>query len=207
MNVVTAFCVRLMAAMYGNLVVEILLVVVCADMVFGSMRAAKERCWNSSVGIDGAIRKAGMVASIVLFSLMDMILRVDLFAWLPVNARDALNAVGIVKAGCTELFGLLYILYEAVSVLKNMLLCGLPVPAGVREKLGGWLNEMTDETNAQLTVEGHHTMMPVRFEEAQLAEMDEDTLRNMALEMGLSFDASASKEDLIQLLCAETVYV
>ena len=87
MNVLTAFGVRLMAAMENNLVVKLLLLAVCADMVFGSGRAIKERHWNSSVGIDGAIRKAGMVASIVLFSMMDMVLCVDLLGWLPVTAK------------------------------------------------------------------------------------------------------------------------
>lgn len=52
--------------------------------------------------------------------------------------------------GVTELFALLFILYEATSVLKNMLLCGLPVPAGLREKLGAWLSNMTEETNVDV---------------------------------------------------------
>ena len=55
--------------------------------------------------------------------------------------------------GVTELFALLFILYEATSVLKNMLLCGLPVPAGLREKLGAWLSTMTEETNVDVLAE------------------------------------------------------
>ena len=55
--------------------------------------------------------------------------------------------------GVTELFALLFILYEATSVLKNMLLCGLPVPAGLREKLGAWLSTMTEETNVDIVAE------------------------------------------------------
>ena len=55
--------------------------------------------------------------------------------------------------GATELFALLFILYEATSVLKNMLLCGLPVPAGLREKLGAWLSTMTEETNVDIVAE------------------------------------------------------
>ena len=59
----------------------------------------------------------------------------------------------MVKMGVTELFALLFILYEATSVLKNMLLCGLPVPAGLREKLGAWLSTMTEETNVDIVAE------------------------------------------------------
>lgn len=34
-----------------------------------------------------------------------------------------------------------------------MLLCGLPVPAGLREKLGAWLSTMTEETNMDMVTE------------------------------------------------------
>ena len=66
---------------------------------------------------------------------------------------------------------------------------------------------MTDETNAQLTAEGHHMMVPAHLDDSQLATMTEGELRNMALEMGLSVKSDATKDDLIQLLCAETVYI
>ena len=124
-----------------------------ADMVFGSLRAAKYRKWNSAVGIDGAIRKAGMLACVLLFTAIDMMMHVDVLGWLPVDTRNVLGACGVVKMGVTELFALLFILYEATSVLKNMLLCGLPVPAGLREKLGAWLSTMTEETNVDIVAE------------------------------------------------------
>ena len=124
-----------------------------ADMVFGSLRAAKYRKWNSAVGIDGAIRKAGMLACVLLFTSIDMMMHVDVLGWLPVDTRNVLDACGVVKMGVTELFALLFILYEATSVLKNMLLCGLPVPVGLREKLGAWLSTMTEETNVDIVAE------------------------------------------------------
>ena len=137
----------------GNIFVRLLLIAVCADMVFGSLRAAKYRRWNSAVGIDGAIRKAGMIASVLLFTMIDMILQLDLIGWIPADVQGTLHAVGIVKVGVTEMFAILYVLYETTSVLKNMLLCGLPVPAGLREKLASWLDTMTDETNVEVSQE------------------------------------------------------
>ena len=145
MEMVNAFFIRFFGALMGNIFVRLLLIVVCADMVFGSLRAAKYRCWNSAVGIDGAIRKAGMLACVLLFTAMDMMMHVDMLSWLPADLRNTLDACGVVKIGITELFALLFILYEATSILKNMLLCGLPVPAGMREKLASWLDSMTDE--------------------------------------------------------------
>ena len=75
-----------------------------ADMVFGSLRAAKYRKWNSTVGIDGAIRKAGMLACVLLLTAIDMMMHVDVLGWLPVDTRNVLDACGVVKMGVTELF-------------------------------------------------------------------------------------------------------
>ena len=152
-GMVNAFIIRFFSALMGNIFVRLLLIAVCADMVFGSLRAAKYRKWNSAVGIDGAIRKAGMLACVLLFTAIDMMMHVDVLDWLPVDTRNVLDACGVVKMGVTELFALLFILYEATSVLKNMLLCGLPVPAGLREKLGAWLSTMTEETKVDIVAE------------------------------------------------------
>ena len=153
MQMVNAFIIRFFAALMGNVFIQLLLIAVCADMVFGSLRAAKYRKWNSAVGIDGAIRKAGMLACVLLFTAIDMMMHVDVLGWIPVDTRNVLDTCGVVKMGVTELFALLFILYEATSVLKNMLLCGLPVPAGLREKLGVWLSTMTEETNVDIVAE------------------------------------------------------
>ena len=153
MQMVNAFIIRFFAALMGNVFIRLLLIAVCADMVFGSLRAAKYHCWNSAVGIDGAIRKAGMLACVLLFTAIDMMMHVDVLGWLPVDTRNVLDTCGVVKMGVTELFALLFILYEATSVLKNMLLCGLPVPAGLREKLGAWLSTMTEETQVDVLAE------------------------------------------------------
>lgn len=207
MNVVTAFCVRVIGAMADNLIVKLLLLAVCADMIFGSARAVKERHWNSSVGIDGAVRKAGMVASIVLFSIMDMVLSVDLLSWLPVEAKDVLDSIGIQKAGCTELFGFLYVLYEATSVLKNMLLCGLPVPAGIREKLSSWLDKMTDETCPSTTVQPDPLLIPVHLDPADMEDMADEDLKKMLDDMGIAYEEGDTREEMVEKLCGETVYI
>lgn len=134
----------------GNIFVRLLLIAVCADMIFGSLRAIKFRKWNSACGIDGGIRKAGMLAAILLFTLVDMILPANLLGWFPENWQTAMGTYGVMKIGVTELFSILFILYEATSVLKNMLLCGIPIPAGIRKSLTQWLDTMTDETTDEL---------------------------------------------------------
>lgn len=210
MELINAFYIRVTAALFGNIFVRLLLIVVCADMIFGSLRAIKYRCMNSCIGIDGATRKAGMVASVVLFTIVDVILRVDLMSWLPIEARNAMNAVGIVKAGVTELFAILYILYEAISVLKNMLLCGLPVPAGIREKLTTILDKWTDETMPETECEemtADRLELSVCFDRAQLEAMGLDNLRAMADRWGMDYDENATAADLAAMIDSGEVTV
>lgn len=206
MQTINAFIIRLVGTLVNNIFVDILFVAVCADMIFGTLRAAKYRCWNSAVGIDGAIRKAGMIASVLLFTLMDMLLRVDLLSWLPADIRNVMDTMGVVKMGITELFCLLFILYEATSVLKNMLLCGLPVPAGIREKLAVWLDNMTDETRVDMEYEtGEHSEVNLSLELEELRKMTLPQLHALAKGMGVEYTDNTTVEELAALLAAEHI--
>ena len=206
MEMVNEFFMRLLPALVNNIFVDLLFIAVCADMVFGTLRAAKYRCWNSAVGIDGAIRKAGMVASVLLFTLMDMLLHVDILSWLPADVRKVMDTMGVVKMGITELFALLFILYEATSVLKNMLLCGIPVPAGVRAKLAKWLDDMTDETQIDMEYEtGVHSEVSLTLDPEQLKELTLPQLHALAKDMGVAYTDSTTAEELAALLAAEHV--
>ena len=51
----------------------------------------------------------------------------------------------IIYMGICEFFSLLFILYEAVSILKNMTLCGLPVPTRIKNFIQKFLEDMTEE--------------------------------------------------------------
>lgn len=206
MQTINAFIIRLLGVLVNNIFVDVLFIAVCADMIFGTLRAAKYRCWNSAVGIDGAIRKAGMVASVLLFTLMDMLLRVDLLSWLPADIRNVMDAIGVVKMGITELFCLLFILYEAISVLKNMLLCGIPVPAGIRQKLAAWLDDMTDETQVDMEYEtGEHSEVSLTLDLAELEKLTLPQLHALAKEMGVEYTDSTTVEELAALLVAEHI--
>lgn len=206
MQTINAFIIRLFAALTDNVFVSVLFIAVCADMIFGTLRAAKYRCWNSAVGIDGAIRKAGMIASVLLFTLMDMLLRVDLLSWLPADIRNVMDTMGVVKMGITELFCLLFILYEATSVLKNMLLCGIPVPAGIREKLAAWLDNMTDETQVDMEYEtGEHSEVSLTLDLAELEKLTLPQLHALAKEMGVEYTDNTTVEELAALLVAEHI--
>ena len=206
MQIINEFISHFLFALVNNIFVDLLIIAVCADMVFGTLRAAKYRCWNSAIGIDGAIRKAGMVASILLFSLMDMLLHVDILSWIPADIRAVLDTMGVVKMGITELFALLFILYEATSVLKNMLLCGIPVPAGIRGKLAVWLDNMTDETQIDMEYEtGEHSEVSLTLDLAELEKLTLPQLHALAKEMGVEYTDETTAEELATLLVGEHI--
>lgn len=112
------------------------------DTVLGVLRAIKEHKFNSCVGIDGAIRKVAMLFSVGLLMVIDTIIGINL---LPMIPKEYIQYLGISRMGVCELFCLLYILYEVVSILKNMTLCGLPVPARIKLFIQKFLDNMTDE--------------------------------------------------------------
>ena len=107
-----------------SVIIEMVVLAIVMDTIFGVIRAIKEHSFNSSVGIDGAIRKISMLISLVGLQVADMIMCVNLIGFVPDEVRQF---VGIDVIGLAEFFGLLYFSYEIVSVLKNMALCGLPV--------------------------------------------------------------------------------
>lgn len=120
----------------------ILLYAVLLDTVLGVLRAIKEHKFNSCVGIDGAIRKVAMVFSVMLLMLVDSMVKINFLFMIP---EEYVQMIGIDKMGICEVFCLLYIMYELVSVLKNMTLCGLPVPSKIKGFIQKFLDNMTDE--------------------------------------------------------------
>ena len=126
----------------------IILVILCiaADTIFGCIRAVKFRKWNSSIGIDGGIRKITMLFSVLFLALVDLLVGINAAALLPDSGKEMMAALNLDHVGLAQFFCIVYILYEATSILKNMLLCGVPAPAGLEQKLAGWLDNMTDES-------------------------------------------------------------
>ena len=132
----------------------ILIYAVILDTVLGVLRAIKEHKFNSCVGIDGAIRKVAMVFSVILLMYVDAMVNIDFLFMIP---EKYLQYIGISKLGVCELFCLLYILYEIVSIFKNMTLCGLPVPTRLKTFIQKFLDDMTDELPEEVTEKLHET--------------------------------------------------
>ena len=142
---------KIILLLESHIFLNILIWAVILDTILGVLRAIKEHKFNSCIGIDGAIRKVAMVLSIVVLAYIDTIVNFNMIGFIP---EEALSVLGITAIGLHELFCLLYILYEAVSIMKNMALCGLPVPR-LRELLMKFLDDMTDELPEEAVEELH----------------------------------------------------
>lgn len=110
--------------LFNSNIIKLVLICIVADTIFGVLRAIKERKFNSNFGINGAIRKVGMILSILILAFTDNLVNLNLISFIPKAIREYFN---LKQAGMLEFFSLLFICYEVVSILKNMTLCGLPV--------------------------------------------------------------------------------
>ena len=135
----------LFSAAMKNPILQLVVALVVIDTIFGVLRAAKEKKFNSSVGINGAIRKIAMIVSMICLVIVDSIVNLNLIGFIPEEARQF---IGLSKVGTMEFFGILYSCYEVVSILKNMTLCGLPVKKvwqAVKKALGKYTDELPDD--------------------------------------------------------------
>ena len=128
--------------MVHNKGVQLLSIFIVLDVIFGVLRAIRERKLNSTIGIDGIIRKVGMIITISVSILVDMIVRVDLIAFIPESVKDVL---GLSKIGVSMIFNILYIIFEILSIFKNMYRCKLPLPKKLKVFLEKMLKEFTSE--------------------------------------------------------------
>lgn len=128
--------------LYNNQNIKALIIFIVFDVIFGVLRALKEKKINSCIGIDGIIRKVGMILTIIICIVIDKMINIDLIAFVPVEVKNYIN---IDKVGLAFLFNILYIVFEMLSVLKNMIKCKLPLPKKLKSLLEKILKEFTSE--------------------------------------------------------------
>lgn len=136
-------------SMTGSRIFQVLVILLVMDMIFGTLRAAKEKKFNSSVGIDGVIRKVGMMLAVVCLSAIDIVIPMNLIGFIP---TPLLEYLPIKSVSVMEFFAIFFCVYECLSVLKNMALCGLPVKP-IWTKLRNWLYENTGEIGKEVIEE------------------------------------------------------
>ncbi len=131
----------------NNSIIMILGVSIMLDIILGTLRSIKEKKINSTIGINGAIRKSAMFICIIFFMCIDCIIRINLLFMIP---EQYIQILGFEELGLCEFFSIIFILHECLSILKNMILCNLPVPKIIKEKISYFLENMTKETETKI---------------------------------------------------------
>lgn len=127
---------------YNNKNIQLLVIFITVDVIFGVLRAIKEKTINSTIGIDGIIRKIGMIISIIVCIILDKIINIDLIGFIPSELK---NYLSLDKVGIATLFNMLYVIFEILSIFKNMIKCNLPLPNKLKVVLEKLLKEFTSE--------------------------------------------------------------
>lgn len=130
----------------SNNIFRVLLVTILMDVIFGVLRAIREHKTNSAIGIDGIIRKVGMIISIVCIAVIDYIVNINFIGFVPETVRQTIS---LDKIGLASVFNFLFIIFEFLSVLKNMVKCKLPIPKKIQTFLEKALKEYTDELDSK----------------------------------------------------------
>ena len=112
------------------------------DIIFGILRAIKERKLNSTIGIDGMIRKSAMILSDCFLFIIDKIINLNFVRFVP---EEFLSFINLKFLGIGDLFNILFILFECLSIIKNMHRCKLPIPKKLEKAIEKLLTEFTEE--------------------------------------------------------------
>lgn len=121
---------------------KVLIIVIVLDLIFGILRSIREKQVNSCIGIDGMIRKTGMLITILFLCVIDKIVKINLIGFIPEDVRNFLH---FGEVGINQLFSVLFIVFEILSIFKNMILCKLPIPRKLQTHLEKVMKEFTSE--------------------------------------------------------------
>jgi toxin secretion/phage lysis holin len=121
---------------------QILCVVIVLDLIFGVLRAIKEKSVNSCIGIDGMIRKVGMLITIIVLTFIDSLVHIDFIGFIPEQAKEILH---FSQVGIADVFNVLFVIFEVLSIFKNMILIKMPIPKKLQNYLEKIMKEFTGE--------------------------------------------------------------
>ena len=126
--------------LFNNKLIQVLVIFIVLDVIFGILGSIKQKKTNSTIGIDGIIRKIGMLFSIAGCVVLDAIVKIDLVFFLPEQIKSYFGSIGI-----ASLFAIIYCLFETLSIFKNMMRCKIPLPTKLKKYIEKLLKEFTNE--------------------------------------------------------------
>lgn len=121
---------------------KLLIIFIILDVLFGVARSFIEHKSNSTIGINGIIRKVLEIVTIITCIIIDEIIDLNFVSFVSSELKEFL---GIKRVGITFIFNSLYIVFEILSIFKNMYKCKLPLPKKLKDFLERILKEYTEE--------------------------------------------------------------
>lgn len=131
--------------LHQHTTIIIVAVAIIFDTLLGFFLSVKDKKTYSSIGIDGMIRKASMLACIVFLVCLDYILHINMIGWLPEQILQIFKIVHMDNIGISDVFSVLFVVFELLSILKNWALMGLPMFKGVNDWIEKFLETFTEE--------------------------------------------------------------
>lgn len=131
--------------LHQHTTIIIVAVAIIFDTLLGFFLSVKDKKTYSSIGIDGMIRKASMLACIVFLVCLDYILHINIIGWLPEQILQIFKIIHMDNIGISDVFSVLFVVFELLSILKNWALMGLPMFKGVNEWIEKFLETFTEE--------------------------------------------------------------
>lgn len=106
---------------------SVIAVFVLVDFFTGYVKAYLKCELNSTMRLDGLIRKAMILLSIVIFALLDYLIGFNLVELLLEGIGLVFMTLNDTMIGLTQLFRIGMLLHEATSILENLNEIGIPV--------------------------------------------------------------------------------
>ncbi|MGL4338442.1 MAG: phage holin family protein [Turicibacter sp.] len=116
-------------------ILMLMALLVMIDFMTGYTRAYMKRELNSSVGLDGLIRKGMICFAMMGFIVFDYIASFNLISMLPEAVREWLQSSDVIQMGLSDIMGIGIILQEMTSILENLHQLGLPLPRFVTYRI------------------------------------------------------------------------
>lgn len=116
-------------------IATVLFFAIMLDVLFGVLRASKEKRINSTTGNGGLIQKTSIILCVMFLMFVDYILKVDVMIWLPTGIIDFLKSIGIKYIGIATFFSIFFILFELLSIVNHLELMGVPMPKFIKKML------------------------------------------------------------------------
>lgn len=132
--------------LHDDMFIKALLIVCVWDLALGILRALNEREFNSSMGINGAIRKSGMLISAFFLKLLDFVLGFNAIYFIP---DEFLSYLPVDAIGACEVFCICFIACELLSSLKNLTRSNIPIPIKLKEFIECVLDKFTSENKSK----------------------------------------------------------